>query len=91
MRASYFLLGVVLFYLLSSAFLLVVKIDKEERGARVVSSLKTVVTTFGVSDLCLSTEARYTRHPAISDRVVPVMDHPGAIDHFPSTLFWAPL
>ncbi|OGR16396.1 MAG: hypothetical protein A2X81_00505 [Desulfobacterales bacterium GWB2_56_26] len=45
---------------------------------------------FGLSDLALSTEARYTRHPAVSDPVVVTMDHPGALDHFPSTLFWAP-
>jgi hypothetical protein len=53
--------------------------------------LQKVVLQLGLSDLALSTEARYTRHPAISDRVVVSMDHPGAIDHFPSTLFWAPM
>ncbi len=44
----------------------------------------------GLTDLCIATEARYTRHPAISDHVVPFMDHPGAIEHFPSGSFWAP-
>ncbi len=53
--------------------------------------LQKVVFQLGLSDLALSTEARYTRHPAISDPVVVSMDHPGAIDHFPSTLFWAPV
>ena len=53
-------------------------------------TLRQVVARLGVSDLSLSTEARYTRHPAVSDPVVVIMDHPGAIDHFPSTLFWAP-
>jgi hypothetical protein len=53
--------------------------------------LQGVVASLGLSDLALSTEARYTRHPAISDRVVVSMDHPGAIDHFPSTFFWAPV
>jgi hypothetical protein len=53
--------------------------------------LQEVVFRLGLSDLALSTEARYTRHPAISDPVVVSMDHPGAIDHFPSTFFWAPI
>ncbi len=53
--------------------------------------LQRVVFHLGLSDLALSTEARYTRHPAISDPVVVSMDHPAAIDHFPSTLFWAPV
>lgn len=53
--------------------------------------LRAVVLHLGLSDLALSTEARYTRHPATSDPVVVSMDHPGAIDHFPSTFFWAPV
>ncbi|MDD5757539.1 MAG: hypothetical protein PHI06_00490 [Desulfobulbaceae bacterium] len=48
------------------------------------------VAGLGLSDLSLSTEARYTRHPAVSDLVVPFMDHPGAIEHFPTGSFWAP-
>ncbi len=53
--------------------------------------LGSVAAGLGLSDLALSTEARYTRHPAVSDAVVVSMDHPGAIDHFPSTFFWAPV
>ena len=48
-----------------------------------------VVSGLGLSDLSLATEARYTRHPAVTDLVVPFMDHPGAIEHFPSGSFWA--
>jgi hypothetical protein len=44
----------------------------------------------GLTDLCIATEARYTRHPAVSDRTVPFMDYPGAIEHFPTGSFWAP-
>jgi hypothetical protein len=49
-----------------------------------------VTAGLGLTDLCVATEARYTRHPAISDRAVIRMDHPGAIDHFPTGSFWAP-
>ena len=51
---------------------------------------RVAVASLGLSDLSLATEARYTRHPALSDLVVPFMDHPGAIEHFPSGSFWAP-
>lgn len=48
------------------------------------------VTALGLTDLAVSTEARYTRHPAVSDPVSPFMDHPGALEHFPSGSFWSP-
>jgi hypothetical protein len=51
---------------------------------------QTATSALGLSDLCVATEARYTRHPAASDGVVPFMDHPGAIEHFPTGSFWAP-
>jgi hypothetical protein len=37
-----------------------------------------------LTDLCLFTEARYTRHPAVADLHSPFQDHPMALDHFPS-------
>ncbi len=64
---------------------------KRGEQAENLQILQGVVASLGLSDLALSTEARYTRHPAVSDPVVVSMDHPGAIDHFPSTFFWAPV
>jgi hypothetical protein len=49
-----------------------------------------VVAGLGLTDLCVATEARYTRHPAVSDRAAPRMDHPGSIEHFPTGSFWIP-
>lgn len=37
-----------------------------------------------VTDLCLTTEARYTRHLAMADRHAPFQAHPLALEHFPS-------
>ena len=37
-----------------------------------------------LTDLCLATEARYTRHPAMADRHAPFQEHPVALEHFPS-------
>ena len=38
----------------------------------------------GVTDLCLFTDARYTRHPSLADRHSPFQDYPLALEHFPS-------
>ncbi len=37
-----------------------------------------------LTDLCLFTEARYTRHPSLSDFYAPFQDHPCSMEHFPS-------
>lgn len=37
-----------------------------------------------LTDLCLFTEARYTRHPALADLHSPFQEHPVALEHFPS-------
>jgi hypothetical protein len=39
---------------------------------------------FAVTDLCLFTDARYTRHPSLADRHSPFQDYPLAMEHFPS-------
>ena len=44
----------------------------------------------GLTDLCLFTEARYTRHPAMADLHSAFQDHPGAMEHFPSGSLLAP-
>ncbi len=37
-----------------------------------------------LTDLCLFTEARYTRHASQADRHAAFQDHPAALEHFPS-------
>ena len=39
---------------------------------------------FVLTDLCLFTDARYTRHPSLADRHSPFQDYPLALEHFPS-------
>lgn len=45
---------------------------------------QTLVRELGLTDLCLFTEARYTRHPAMADRHAAFQDHPLGLEHFPS-------
>jgi hypothetical protein len=40
--------------------------------------------TLELSDLCLFTEASYTRHLSQADLHTPFQDYPMALDHFPS-------
>ena len=43
-----------------------------------------LVQTLGLSDLCLFTEASYTRHPTQADLNTPFQDSPLCLEHFPS-------
>jgi hypothetical protein len=43
-----------------------------------------LVRDLGLTDLCLFTEARYTRHPVLADRHAPFQDGPLSLEHFPS-------
>ena len=57
-----------------------------ERG-RAHDSLRakqSLVAELGLTDLCLFTEARYTRNPTQADLNTAFQDHPLSLDHFPS-------
>jgi hypothetical protein len=43
-----------------------------------------LVARLELTDLCIFTDARYTRHPSQADRFAPFQDHPRALEHFPS-------
>lgn len=43
-----------------------------------------LVARLGLTDLCLFTEARYTRHWSQADLHSAFQDHPGAFEHDPS-------
>jgi len=43
-----------------------------------------MVRTLELTDICLFTEARYTRHPSMADLHTPFQDHPMSFEHFPS-------
>jgi hypothetical protein len=43
-----------------------------------------LVKSLKLTDLCIFTEARYTRNPAMADNHAPFQEHPAALEHFPS-------
>ena len=55
--------------------------DDYERG---LAKRKRLVRELQLTDLCLFTEARYTRHLSQADLHSPFQDYPMALEHFPS-------
>ncbi len=51
--------------------------DELSRNARLVRELE-------LTDLCIFTEAAYTRHPAVTDLATAFQDAPASFEHFPS-------
>lgn len=49
-----------------------------------LAEMRHQVAEWGLTDLALFTEARYTRHPSQADRHAAFQDHPAALEHFPS-------
>jgi len=90
MRPFSWLMIVVFLFLFTDGVMLSFAVKQGYRRAESLRLERQLVAALTLTDLCLSTEARYTRHPSVSDPVVPFMDHPGAIEHFPSGSFWSP-
>ncbi len=59
----------------------------EERTLRPCTD---IAKALQLTDLCIFTEARYTRHPAMADFQSAFQDHPLALEHFPSGSLVAP-
>ncbi|UCG38952.1 MAG: hypothetical protein JSV00_01590 [bacterium] len=76
-----FLLGCVL--VMGGLFVVHPLIGGEEY-ARGLERRRQLVRDLGLTDLCLFTEARYTRHLSQADLHSAFQDHPMALEHFPS-------
>jgi hypothetical protein len=63
---------------------------ERERLSRSIQAKEELVRSLSLTDLCLFTEARYTRHPALADLHTPFQDHPLSLEHFPSGSLIAP-
>jgi hypothetical protein len=55
-----------------------------EAAGPALAGKQALVERMGLSDLCLFTDARYTRNPALADRNSAFQDSPLAMEHFPS-------
>ena len=59
-------------------------------GEPLVRQQAAMVRQYGLTDLCLFTEARYTRHPSQADLHTAFQDHPLSLEHFPSGSLLSP-
>lgn len=80
---------VIAICLAAQLWLVRMSVTMQEAQADARTQAGAVVRHLGLSDLCVATDARYIRHPAVTDPVAPYMDHPGSIEHFPTGSFWA--
>jgi hypothetical protein len=55
-----------------------------------IGQTRDLVRYLGLTDLCLFTEARYTRHVTQADMHSAFQDHPFAFEHFPSGSILSP-
>lgn len=65
----------------------VLSVRSARAGLREEASL---VRRLELTDLCLSTEANYTRHLSLADFHTAFQDHPLALEHFPSGALFGP-
>ena len=63
---------------------------KEKGSRRALEEKREMVRQYQLTDLCLFTEASYTRHLSVADRHTPFQDGPMALEHFPSGSILAP-
>jgi hypothetical protein len=77
--------GMALFFLL---FLHASRV--EQNNAALLKERILLTEQLGLSDLCLFTDARYTRNPATADLASPFQEHPMSLEHFPSGSIIAP-
>ncbi len=57
---------------------------QREADARILVEKTAMVRRLQLTDLCLFTEASYTRHLSMADLHTPFQDSPMSLEHFPS-------
>jgi hypothetical protein len=82
-RSNAFLLYLALSGLILSA-LFVHAFYQKRADLELLEAKCRLVRTIELTDLCLFTEASYTRHLSQADMHTPFQDYPMSLDHFPS-------
>jgi hypothetical protein len=63
---------------------------RQATGQEERAQVAALVRTLELTDLCLFTEARYSRHPAMADLSTPFQDYPMSMEHYPSGALMSP-
>ena len=57
---------------------------QQKADRHILQEQREMVKRLELTDLCLFTEASYTRHLSQADRHTPFQDYPFSLEHFPS-------
>lgn len=63
---------------------------KKQAYAEKIWMRKTFQKAVGLTDLSITTAARYLRHYTLGDMATPFQDYPASLDHFPAGFVYAP-
>ena len=88
-RSSVFFLYLTIHMILLSLMFIHASFRRDSE-ARFVKEKMEMAQTFELTDLCLFTEANYTRHLSQADFHTPFQDSPMSLEHFPSGSIAAP-
>lgn len=88
-HSSWFFLGITAEVLMLSLLLLHASFSENARQGSIEQKAG-LVKNLRLTDLCLFTEARYTRHLSQADLNTAFQDHPLSLEHFPSGSFTQP-
>lgn len=83
-RKSDLCLILLIFLLIACGLMFVHAAARRQADAAHIAQLAAVVKKLELTDLCLFTEARYTRHLSQADMYSAFQDHPVALEHFPT-------
>ncbi len=90
MRPSSVVIGLLAALVLVVLALLPSILHPADTDMQKLADNRAIVEKYGLTDLALFTEARYTRHPSQADLHSAFQDHPGALEHFPTGSLLAP-
>jgi len=89
-RGSALYLGGTALLTLFAGALLLHALHTGRAAASMLSKNRRLVRELALTDLCLFTEASYTRHPSLTDLATPFQDAPLSLEHFPTGSLLAP-
>jgi hypothetical protein len=88
-NSSLFFLCIAMQMVLLAMLLLHANVSENTQQGNLAEKAE-LVKTWQLTDLCLFTEARYTRHLSQADLNTAFQDHPFSFEHFPSGSFTQP-
>jgi len=83
-RKSTVFLGSIALGILIFVLLCIHALYSDHEHSHAVKERARIVERYGLTDLCLFTDARYSRNPVMADIATPFQDHPISLEHFPS-------